>query len=66
MLLSVIAKAVQELYNKNGQLKAENKELAMRLLKYEENQTMLVKEFQQIKASQHEFNIKSVFIENNN
>ncbi|HQI41552.1 MAG: hypothetical protein B6D44_10395 [Ignavibacteriales bacterium UTCHB2] len=65
-LLPVIVKAVQELNNKNEQLKAENKELAMRLLKYEENQTMLVKEFQKIKSSQHEFNIKSVFIENNN
>lgn len=59
-------KVVQELNNKNEQLKAENKELVMRLLKYEENQTMLGKEFQKIKSSQHEFNIKSVFIENNN
>ncbi|OQA62837.1 MAG: hypothetical protein BWY38_03250 [Ignavibacteria bacterium ADurb.Bin266] len=59
------------------QLKKENEELRLekdrqiselntRLSKYEEVQTMLVKELQQIKSSQQEYKIKNAFTENSN
>jgi len=76
-LLPVMVKAIQELSIKNEKLEKENEELRLekdrqiselntKLSKYEEAQTILVKELQQIKSAQQDFKIKNAFTENSN
>jgi hypothetical protein len=72
-LLPVVVKAIQELNEKNEQLKIQNEKLEIknanleeRLEKYQEMQTMLVKDLEQIKSNQQTFKVQLVNSENNN
>jgi hypothetical protein len=63
-LLPIMVKAIQELTIKNEKLKIEKDEeiaeLKTRLSKYEEMQTMLVKELEQLKSDQQNFKVQIV------
>ncbi|MCU0332214.1 MAG: tail fiber domain-containing protein [Ignavibacteriaceae bacterium] len=64
-LLPVMVKAIQELNEKNEQLKIKNAELEKRLSQFEEVQTLIIKKFE-VLESKETLNVQIVKAENNN
>jgi len=65
-LLPVMVKAIQELNEKNEQLKIKNQNLEERLAKYEETQSIVVKKLEEIESGEELFKFQLVKSENNN
>jgi hypothetical protein len=64
-LLPVMVKAIQELNEKNEQLKIKNAELEKRLSQFEEVQTLIIKKFEDLE-SKETLNVQIVKAEKNN